>query len=421
MVIAQVDPNALSLTAWVTLHEELKKEGIIDQIALSQRLQFNTASNPFLGANLLPEVSQDNEVTEVMANITIYPADESDPYSPVPVKDMGATAKEVKYSLGNQDISYQMTANDIDTLAKLARNTDTGTLAIAQIITFYRNLITSIMITNERSRWCTFLLRQLERVGPNGYRESVKYPGWDESQYFRYLNASNPLNWYNDEADPIDVLQEERDRMWDDDGYALKEIYMDRHISTILYRHPLIAMRANSYVGVNPGSGAGQPVQLQTFSHRASNSQVNSYFTDNGLPIPIINASHYSVENGGRRGFMYPPNVPPGRHYILLVGHIENPNLPWLDLDRLPLSNPNLLGYFGIGKLTGERVARRIINSKVQTFKPMNITAQGLQKGLPIIKSPYAYRVIIIDDPRKTGKAKTLLANTKPNEYMKVA
>ncbi|NEO59311.1 MAG: hypothetical protein F6J98_02425 [Moorea sp. SIO4G2] len=401
------------------LFEYLEKEGLLDRILMSPYLQYGDANNPYLGAIYLPETNRPNEITEVIVK-TISPiAKDADMYSPVPMSPHGTSEKIMNISLAVSDIGMKMLARDIDTMTQLLTGERgvTGTLAIRQALNFVAMVKEGHAKNNETKRWYLFNTGTVPIVGLDGYRYDVKYPV--DSSYYQIVNVKNGgsgklsdsgdklRGWFNPSYDIIDDIRGMKDSL-KDSGFNLESIICDRWTWNLIQKHPLISERTNSVMFVDAQG------QIRSYAQRASIAAVNQYFIDNDLPTLTVNESMYTEDNGVKREFMRPPLIHPKRHYMVFIGKVMVPVAPWIDPDTLPIDDPNLLGYFAIGTLTGEASPGLSTKTRFHKMKPIAWEIQSSQVGLPVLKVDEAIRVLVINEQARNDAELALLNGGLP-------
>ena len=413
--------------SWTELHEAFQEEGIAQNIARAQMLQFGYGSKPLKGSEILPEKNVPLNTFRVNQAINrIVAALDGSRYSPAQLQPSSILVGSYLVDVGYQNTADQMTAQKLDELTFALQNEQTGAdSGAALLIDFYTNTVRRVVTKNEIDRWEAIIHGRLTRRGVDGYYEDVIFPR-DET-FYAVANGvgdptvdtdegsgtvDDPKGWYTREEDydPIDILLHAKDTM-EDAGYQVDRIFAPRNVANAFQRNPIVAKVSNSVITVNTGG------TLDGVAQRPSRTVSNEYLLNNELPaIEVYNVS-YTTETGVRK-FMEPPRTPEGRDYLVLVGSTDEDSELHPEEEGQSIILPNVLGYFALGTCTQMSSPGRKINSRVTTDHPEGIYTEVIQASIPVIQHPLAIFVIAIDRPAQTQPEATRWARREGNNVI---
>lgn len=349
--------------------DQMRTTGAIDRIARNRLAQFGTRAQRFLGAELLPAQDQnENAYTDDTVRYRTVVANAGTRYSPVVIKQ-GALVGTVKVELFDIDIGSELTSRDYDALVRYLNSNQTME-AIATATDFLNTTVNmSLEMTREMYRWQAIEKAVVTRKGANGYLEPINY--------------SNPAGhraaaagaWSNDAVDPMtDILN--RQALMATKGFQVNRIITTLNVIGIMGGNDLMRSRAGA-VTVNVGGG------LVVQGAAADQEAINRIFRNNGLPIPELYDAIFRTQTGTGRYI--------STDVMIFVGTTgRDVNFELGDSAASVELLPDTLGYYGVGRTTGQATPGRHIQMKFNDDDKPHIAAKGWETGAPVITEPEA-------------------------------
>lgn len=334
--------------------------------------QFGTENRAYLGAELLPNVEQDqNSYVEESVRFRTVIANDGGRYNPVQLKATGVGTASFRVDLGYQDVGSQFTGRDYDAFLRLL-NRDAEMRAMMQLIRWVDATVNLALEEKiEVARWQALVNCQVTRVGDGGYSEIIQYANPVGSR------VATGGNWTSTSYDPWpDIVN--RVLYLRRKGYTVNRIITSFQVMQVLLSNPNIATRANRAVIDANG-------QLRGMAGLLSIQDLNALAAANGMPNFETYDLSYNTTTGSGRFF---PND--AMMFIASTGRDEE--LEWGDPVLLV---PDTLGYTGIGTGVGQTEPGRVIYANpFLTTKPPRIECEGWQASLPVITEPDAIAMI---------------------------
>ncbi len=355
------------------LLDQMATAGAVDRIARNRLAQFGTRERPLVGAGLLPAIDQmENSYTDDSVRYRTVVGNAGTRYSPVVLKGNNYVGS-VKVELFDIDIGSELTSRDYDALIRyLDRRDDMA--AMANITNFLNTTVNmGLEELREVYRWQAIELAIVQRRGANGYKEDIAY----SNPAGHRAVAASP--WSNSANDPmVDIFN--RAQLMADKGFKVSRIFTSRSVLGIMGNNDKIRTRAGA-ITVNVGGG------LTVQGGRASLSQINSIFQDNGLPAPEILDEIYRTQLGTARFI--------GSNVMIFIGTTGRDETIVLgDAGITTELLPNVLGYYGVGRAAGQSGPGRVLQAVHKTDKPPRIEAQGWETSAPVLTEPEAIATI---------------------------
>lgn len=351
-----------------TLVQQMMSDGTFQRIARNPAAQFGPPNRQYLGAEILPEKTvEENAYREDGIRYRTVIANSGSRYSPSQKKDGGALVGSFLVELGNQDIAREMTGRDYDALVKLLR-TSADMDALATVINWVDTVINRALIEEtERQRWEAIVNASTTLVGDNEYVETVTYPNPSGHR------VAAGGTWSSDAYDPWDDIVAQA-QVLQDKGYEVSKIVTSRTVVSILARNAKIAARAGKVVTLSASDLVG----------RASLADINAALEADGLPPIATYDLLYRTQTTSAR-FLASTVM------VFLAQGGKDETVDWGDNSRYI---PGTLGYTAIGRAVGQSDPGRVIRSEAFASKPPRLQAEGWQTTLPVITEPEAIAVI---------------------------
>lgn len=384
------------------LVREVQQRGDLARLTISPLLQFGTEDDPYLGAELLPEITRrQNQYTEMEIRYQTLIANAGSHYSPAQLNPGGRITGEFDVKFGKVDQADTMTVQDYEDIMDLLELSNDATnnrdlRAIMRLLNWFDvNIVRPVIELNEKYRWDMIVDAQVLRTGSNGYRELVIYPNPAGHRIaIPSGTVAAPTGWFgNDPAyDPFtDFLAIKRAAAAK--GYRITRIISDFEAAYLYMNHPGTRQR---FFGLAWVQGTNQITPIQ---RSVNMDDINGELRKNGLPAWEVydRTYNYRAADGSiaysrfleRQTF----------HPIIIVCNTQRSQE--IDLgDQPTIILQNTLGYFGIGRMPGRPAPGRITNQKiVEDQYPESLYAECLQMGLPVNTSPEAMYVMKIMKP----------------------
>jgi len=353
-----------------TLLAEMEDEGHFVNISRNPLAQFGTPARRYLGAEILPEQTvEENAFREEAIRYQTIVANDGTRYSPVQMKG-GELVGEFLVELGDSDIGRELTARDYDALVRaLSSNSDMQ--AIERLLGWSDTVLNQALIEhNERQRWQALVAALIQRRGDNAYEEDVAIS--DPAGH--RTNAGGA--WSNDAYDPFDDIMAKAELLASK-GMTVSRIFAGLPVITIMSNNALVQAR----VGLPVINATGTIVVAR---QRASLAQVNGALAANALPPIEQYDLQYRTQTG--TGFFLPRNV-----MVMVCTTGRDANIDLGDEQRIL---PDTLGYMAVGRPAGQAGPGRVIRVESFTNKPPRVNGEAWQTAFPVIQDPEAVAVI---------------------------
>jgi hypothetical protein len=352
-----------------SLVRQLQDDGSIAAIAANPQAPFGTAARTYLGAQLLPERTvEDNAYREDAIRFRTVIANAGTRYSPTQKKGNELFASFL-VELGESDIAREFTARDYDGLLRMLR-TRPEMEAAATLVRWVDTLNGGLLELNELYRWQAIVNASVVRQGDNNYSETVSYANPAGHR------AAAGGTWSNDSYDPFADIMAMMDLLASK-GYTVNRIIVPRPVVSILAGNDKVKARTG-IVTVSGGALTAAP-------GRASLEAINVALSRDGLPPMEQYDLQYRTQTGS--GYFLPRNVfvmvaTTGRDETLDLGNNED------------LTLTNTLGYTAVGRAAGQATPGRVIRIEAKEDKPPRIEGEAWQTSLPVVTEPEAIAVI---------------------------
>ena len=379
----------------------------MDRMRFDPMAQFGSANKPYVGATLLPEVIKTrNQYTETQIRYRTILANSGTSYSPAVMNPGGRIVGSFDVKFGNTN---QKDAIDPATyeavMDLLMQSGDVAKLdmqSMTQVLNWYETSITGpVMELNEKQRWDAIVEAKVMRVGANGLSEQVDY----SNPAGHRVNVSggsvaNPAGWHETDGtyDPfLDFFAGLR--LLASKGYTVKRMISSFEPWYTFARNSAINTRFSG-ISINVSGNLARTEQV------ASRDRINSELGSNGLPQWEVYDRTFNFRNptdpsdlqSGR--FLGERTDGAGTYFpVVLAATTGRNEIVELTAEQEPIRLEDTLGYFGIGRVIGQPVTGRIINTTVATMHPGGLEAECIQEGLPVIAEPEALYVIKVYKP----------------------
>ena len=398
------------------LLQMLRDTGDYSRLTLDLMAQFGTETQPYLGAQLLPEQTRtENAYTEQQVRYMTVLANAGSSYSPAQVNTGGRIFGEFKVSFGNTNVADNLTAGEYASLMKLialstAGGNDNATIqAAAQVMRFLdRSIREPMLMLNELYRWQAIIDGVVKRRGSNGYAEDVNYPmPAGHRVTIPGGTIANPAGWFetDNSYDPYnDFLAAKR-------FLAAKGYTISRIVSNFSAAH---AFMGNSRVRDRLAGSTvlGESATFQRMAGSVSLEKVNAELQAMQIARWEIydRTFNYRVPNSvnanGIETGRFLDRVVSGvkTHPVVIIcnsGRSED-MIDFGDRSTLPnggITLENTLGYYGIGTVAGQAAPGRHFYETVTEKHPGGLYAEAIQEGLPVITEPEAIYVMMVQEP----------------------
>jgi len=348
---------------------QLIRDGSFALVTANPFAQFGP-NDRYLGATILPEREVfERAYTETSIRYKTIVAADGSRYSPAQRREGGALVGTMKVELGDQDIAREFSGRDMDALLRLVgRGADLE--AAAQIIDWSDTALNRALIeVTEIQRWQALVAGQVERVGDNGYRETVTYPNPAGHR------AAAAGSWSNLAYDPfadiyaiVDLLASK--------GYRVSRIVTSSGVIRILSNNPKVAARTGT---LRVENGA-----VVTSGGRATVAGINALLGADGLPPFEVYDRQYR-DLAGLKRFM------PANCMCFFAQTGQDATVAVEDTQRVL---PDTLGYTAIGRAVGQGEPGRVIQVTPHTNKPPRLVGEAWQTSLPVITEVEAFAVV---------------------------
>lgn len=358
------------------LVEQMTRDGAFQEVLNNPGAQFGTATEPFLGAELLPEQNRDQlEYTEEGIRYRTMVANDGTRYSETQAKK-GVLVGSFAVRLGHSDIRSEFTSAEYDALVRILRASGNGVPASPQAMSalvgwFDKTVNRPLLVKNEKMRWEAIVDALVPRRGndnfsedvalsdPTGHRVNVA-SDWDTQSYDPYAGDVLPM---------VAFLKSK--------GFTVNRIIWGTPVATKFAANQQVRARLG-LVAITGGVVAG-------LAGSASESDIARLFQRDGLPVPETYDATYNTETA--------TNYYLKRDCMVFACTTARDESVVVETNReIPLRNT--LGYTAIGPAAGSAIPGRQTFVWTRNRKPPAVMAEGWQASFPVILEPEAIGVL---------------------------
>lgn len=357
------------------LIERMIEDGAFLQLANNPLAQFGPSTQPFLGAEILPEqeVPENAYIEEGIRYRSII-ANDGTRYSPVQLK-RGVMVGSFQVILGDSDIGDEFTGSDYDALLRILNRIQQGqnpsmTQLSALINWVDTALNMPLRMKNEKQRWEAIVNAQVVRTGNGGYRETVNYPNPSGHRIAAGGTWSDPT--YDPYPDIVNQAEFLRSK-----GFTINRMFAGTPVATILQENPKMRQRSG-ILAISSGTVFGQPGRLDL-------AALNAVFSRDNLPPLEVYNGQYRTQTGS--GYYLPRGT-------LVMLCTTGRDTTVIGVDQIPIPLPNTIGYTAIGRPAGASKPGRVIVVTPFENKPPRIEGEAWQTSAPVVTEPEAIGVI---------------------------
>jgi hypothetical protein len=357
------------------LINRLEADGTFRNRANNPFLQFELDSKQLLFSELLPERNvEKNQYRETGIRFRTMIANDSTRYSP-PQKKNNMLVSSVLVELGDADIAAELSMEAYEAFTDLI-DSNANQAATAQLLRMFDNSISMpLALLRERHKAEVFTQGYVTRKGANNFEEIVRF----EQPTGHRIAVSG---WANPATDILGALKSRR-LFLEGKGYTVTKIITTKQVMND-YIIPNNAIQSYGLVTIQAPTGTG--VTLRNTSEMQA---VLNAFAAYDLPQPTLYEHGYSDQLGGYTRFL--------QNRLIMV--CETGRSQEVDLGNTaaaPIILPNTLGYYGIGRATGQK--RPGVATKVEAFtgKDARVEMTGWMTGFPVLQDPEAFAVLEI-------------------------
>jgi hypothetical protein len=354
-----------------SLVRQMRETSALTRLATNPRIQFGTPQRRYMGAEILPERNvTENSYTEENVQYRTIVANAATRYSPVQ-KKKGVMVGSMEVKLGESDVGSELTSRDYDVLRRLlARNASME--AMAQVIRWADTTLNRPLLEwNERARWEAIVDAKVLLRGDSDYTVDMNY-----SNPAGHRAAAADL-WSDDTYNPMEDIYAQQ-QLLADKGYTVGRIYTSRRVLNILANNAIVRTRTNRITVNTSGQITADA------GGRVTQAQLNSMFSEDGLPPIQLNDQIYRLNTGTGRFLADDVFV-----MVATTGRDET-----LDFGDTLINVPNVLGYTGVGVPAGQSNPGRVLRVEPFDNKPPRLEGEAWQTSLPVILEPEAIAVI---------------------------
>lgn len=354
-----------------TLIAQARADGTLINLARNVLAQFGRPNRRYLGAELLPERTvEENQYTEDAIRYRTVVANGGTRYSPAQKKG-GDLIGTFDVKLANSDIARELTGRDYDVLLRyLGRNASMD--AIANLTNWAETVLNLALIeVNEAWRWQAIVDASVVIEGDNGYKEIVSLA----NPAGHRVNVAG--DWGSDSYDPFldiyamaDLLQSK--------GYTVGRIFAGTPVLTKMSKNKFVRERTGHFVTNNGGA-------LELAAGRANVAGINAALQLDNLPPIERYDLRYRSQTGDTRFLHAQAFV-----MVALTGQNEELDLPDGEQNLIT----DTLGYTAIGRAAGQSEPGRVIRAEHFENKPPRIEGEAWQTSFPVITEPEAIGVL---------------------------
>lgn len=350
--------------------EQMRADNVFATLARNPRAQFGTPSRRYLGAELLPERTvEENAYREEDVRYRTVIANDGTRYSPAQKKE-GDLVGSMLVELGNSDIAREFTSRKYDALLRLLMN-NASMQAMVELTNWLDTTVNLALVELlEKQRWEAIVGASVTRQGDNEYTETVAYPNPAGHR------AAETAAWSTDTTDIFEDIFAMADLLAGK-GYTVSRMITSRNVLSIMAGNNTVKTRT----GVSVVNASGQ---ITAAAGRATLDAINGILGSDGLPPIELYDLQYRTQTG--TGYFLPRDV-----FVLVAttGRDEEVDLG----DEIEFLG-NTIGYTAIGRAVGQASPGRVIRAEAKMDKPPRIEAEGWQTALPVITEPEAIAVI---------------------------
>lgn len=361
---------------FLELIRQLENNGEFDRLANAPDAQFGTPTETYYGAGILPERGVDGNVIED-ESIRYRPviANDAARYSPVQLKESAAQFGSMLAKLADQDIGKEFTAQQYEAVRRLLGRGSSMEAQARLLGWLDQEVVQALLRLNEKHRWSAIENAYVQRVGDNGYVETVAYP--DPAGHRRQIAASwelmtGAVSTNDPFVDLEGIFEDARDA-----GVVFSRAIMSTRVQFKLLRNTHVADRAQF-----GGMGFVPPNDGILRAPLAAPGLVSAFATI-GLPAPeIFDGTYWDIDdNGIARRMRYTDE-----EKIIFIGQSGRQET-YEPQDGDPFTVTGTLGYHAIGTAAGQDAPGRIVNVIPETRrKPPRLDCEGWQTSLPVIE-----------------------------------
>lgn len=385
-----------------------------DELTISPILQFGTEEAPYLLQTLLPEMLKNkNQYSEGAIEYISALAAAGSSYAPTEINKGGNRIGvfDVKFGFTNQkdvlDVATYELIHDILMMSDDSANMSNVETAGESVLDWVENNITKPqMDLNELYRSQAIIDYNVQRVGANGYSETVTYPNAPGQRLdIGGGTEANPQGWYSTEGDYDPML----DLIGIQDAALKKGLEIVRIISDYTAKSAFMrAPRIRGYIyGINISLSSG--ATIEGFPEVVDEDSIDALLRRYRLPRWETYDKTYNLRDEDTQlmkptrflerelgdGSMFDSVIFVCRTRRRVLVHLPD---PFGDVNL-----NNLLGYYGVGRNVGHQNPGRILNRFLEDkLHPPSFTAEIIQEGLPVLQAPEAFFVLNIYRPTKT-------------------
>lgn len=354
-----------------SLIAQARKDGTLIRLARNVLAQFGRPTRRYLGAELLPERTvEENQYTEDAIRYRTVVANGGTRYGPAQKKG-GDLIGTFDVKLAHSDIARELSGRDYDMLLRyLARNASME--AIAALTNWAETTLNLALIeTNEVWRWQAIVDASVIIEGDNAFREPVVLP----NPAGHRVNVAG--DWADDAYDPFEDIYAMADLL-QSKGYTVGRIITGTPVITKMARNKTIRARTSHFVTANGGA-------LELAAGRSNLAGINMALQLDSLPPIERYDLRYRSQTGDTR-FLHPQAFV----MVALTGRNEELELP----DGAQNLITDTLGYTAIGRAAGQSDAGRVMRTEHFENKPPRIEGEAWQTSFPVITEPEAIGVL---------------------------
>ncbi len=349
-----------------TLLDQMRAQGIFDDLRTNTAAQFGPPQRRLVGATLLPERNvEQNSFTEQQIQYRTIVANDATRYSPTQRKG-GKLIGEFDVKLAEQDIADEFSSRDYDALRRLLRN-DATMEAMANLTRWFDTaIVRSLIEKNEKQRWEAIVDASVPLRGDGSYREDVAYSNPAGHR------AALTTPFTNDTVDPLIAIFE-RASFLASKGYTVNRIFAGTPVISKVLNNAMFRSRTGSIIVSQAGA-------LENRQGMGSFNALNNILIGEGLPAIERYDLQYRTMTGTQ--FFLKRDV---MVFVATTGRDEA-----IDRGDVFEMIPNTLGYHAIGVPAGQDNPGRVVRAQAFDNKPPRIEGEGWQTALPVIMEPEA-------------------------------
>lgn len=347
-----------------SLIREAELDGYFKTVANNPLAQFSFRQRRYLFSELLPEqtVGQ-NSFSHPFFRLRPVIASDSSQNAPSQLR-RGDLFSKLQVELGYTNIRRELTGDDYNAIFGLVQQGNS--YDAMQRILGWQNLVLNrpIIEKNELQRVQAIVNALIPQAGDNAFNNDVVY----DNPVGHRIPAAAP--WSIPTTNIFDEI------------HALVNFMTGKGFKP--YRM-ITSQDVVSMMLTNDTVKASIIHQSMSSVGRVSLELLNQAFDSHGWPMIERYDLRYQTESGSER--FLPNNV------FVILGETEQEAT--IDKgDEEPMFLPNLLGFYALGKTSGQSEPGRIVNMKYENWNPPRIEGECVQAGIPVITEPEAIGVI---------------------------